>query len=97
MSLHLLKKLLSVIIPPRSSERDVEVLTIEELFDLQTSQGLPYANNIVRSLVWELKYHANKRAAALAGELLAEELLAIASEELGKPLRARLLPTLSIG
>ena len=86
MSLHLLKKLLSVIIPPRSSERDVEVLTIEELFDLQTSQGLPYADTMVRSLVWELKYHANKRAAALAGELLAEELLAIASEELGKPL-----------
>ena len=86
MSLHLLKKLLSVIIPPRSSERDVEALTVEELFDLQTSQGLPYANNIVRSLVWELKYHANPRAAALAGELLAEELLAIASEELGKPL-----------
>jgi predicted amidophosphoribosyltransferase len=36
--------------------------------------------------VWELKYHANPRAAMLAGELLSEELLAIASEELGRPL-----------
>ncbi len=86
MSLHLLQKLVSFILPPRISERVVEELTLDELADLQTREGLPYADTSVKSLVWELKYYANPRAAALAGELVAEELLAIASEELGRPL-----------
>ncbi len=36
--------------------------------------------------MWELKYYANKRAAMFGGRLLAETLITIASEELGKPL-----------
>ncbi len=62
------------------------MLALEELLALQTAEGLPYSHESVRALVWEIKYYANRRAAALAGELLAEELLAIASEELGRPL-----------
>lgn len=86
MSLHLLQKLVSFILPPRISERVVEELTLDELIALQTREGLPYADTSVKSVVWELKYYANPRAAALAGQFLAEELLAIASEELGRPL-----------
>lgn len=74
------------ILPPRRTQEAVECLTLDELLELQTADGLPYAREEVRSLVWEIKYHANKRAAGLAGELLSEELLAVASEELGRPL-----------
>ncbi len=86
MPFNFLKKLLELILPPRASEREVERLTPGGLLTLQTAEGLPYSDKCVRALVWELKYHANPRAATLAGELLAEELLAIASEELGRPL-----------
>ena len=65
-------------------------VTLYELQNLearsQAGEGLPYHDPRVTSLVWELKYHASRRAAALAGELLAERLLAIAAEELGAPL-----------
>ena len=49
-------------------------------------RALPYKEKVVTALVWELKYRANPRAAALAGAFLAEELMATAVEELGKPL-----------
>lgn len=78
--------LIDFILPPRQSERLIQALTLDDLLTLQTIDGLPYSDEVVRALVWEVKYYANKRAAALAGELLAEELLAIASEELGRPL-----------
>lgn len=81
-----LLKLLGLMLPPRRTETLVERLTLDNLLTLQTTEGLPYSNESVRALVWEIKYYANKRAALLAGELLAEELLAIASEELGRPL-----------
>jgi ComF family protein len=79
-------RLLAFILPPRQSERAVASLAPEDLFALQGAGGLPYSNEDVRALVWELKYYANPRAAALAGALLAEELLAIAGEEPGRPL-----------
>jgi ComF family protein len=78
--------LFSIVIPPRASERTVESLTLDDLLSLQTEEGLPYHDETVRALVWEVKYYGNARAAALAGELLGEEILAIASEELGTPL-----------
>jgi ComF family protein len=53
---------------------------------LQTEDGLPYRDPDVKALVWELKYRANSHAATLAGTLLADELLALAADELGKPL-----------
>lgn len=79
-------RLLAFILPPRQSERAVASLAPEDLFALQGAGGLPYSNKDVRALVRELKYYANPRAAALAGALLAEELLAIAGEEPGRPL-----------
>ncbi len=47
---------------------------------------MPYHDPRVTALVWELKYHGTRRSAALAGEYMAEILLAAASEELGVPL-----------
>lgn len=86
MPFNFLLNLFNFILPPRGTEAAVGSLTLEHLRDLQTSEGLPYADEAVRALVWELKYYANRRAGTLAGELLSEELLAIASEELGRPL-----------
>lgn len=86
MASDFLLRLINFILPPRASERAVESLTLDELLTLQTTEGLPYQDERVRVLVWELKYHANRRAAALCGELMAEELLGIAGEELGRPL-----------
>ncbi len=60
--------------------------TRDELSALEGDEGLPYHDPRVTSLVWELKYYASRPARTLAGELLAERLLAVASEELGTPL-----------
>ena len=79
-------RILNAVLPPRETERAVEALALDTLFALRAAEGLPYSDEGVRALVWELKYHASRRAAALAGALLAEELLAIAGEELGRPL-----------
>ncbi len=77
---------IDLLVPPRQSERLVRSLTIEDLYNVQTQEGLPYHNEAVRALVWEIKYFANPRAAALAGELLAEEVVVLAAEEIGVPL-----------
>ncbi len=80
--------LTDLLLPPRTSERLVRGLEAEDLFAL-VSPGrgtLPYHDPAVTALVWELKYYALPRARALAGEFLADQLLAIAGEELGKPL-----------
>lgn len=82
----LLLDVVDILIPPRETEVLVRSLTLDELLSIQTEEALPYHDERVRALVWELKYYANKHAAELAGALLAEELLAIAQEELGKPL-----------
>lgn len=86
MSYPFLARLLDFILPPRKTEALLDTLTIEDLRKLRTAEGLPYRAPEVAALVWELKYYGSARAAALAGEFLAEELLAIASEELGRPL-----------
>ncbi len=78
--------LINLVVPRRASERMVASLTMRDLEMLQTPHGLPYHAHEAQALVWEIKYYGNKRAAQLAGALLAEELLAIASEELGRPL-----------
>ncbi len=77
---------IDVLIPPRPSERVVRTLNLQMLESLSSEDGLPYHDPRVTALVWELKYYANRRAAALAGALLAEKLLAVAAEELGTPL-----------
>ncbi len=84
MSFKFLIKLLELILPPRRTQSLIEQLSLTDLLALQTDEGLPYQDESVRALVWELKYYANRYAAVLAGEILAEELLALASEELGR-------------
>jgi predicted amidophosphoribosyltransferase len=70
--------------PPRPTERIVARLTIETLQSLAHYDGsLPYHDERVRALVWEVKYRANPRARALAGEYLADLLLAEAEETIG--------------
>lgn len=73
------------VVPPRPSERVVRTITVEELRGLG-EESLLYHDPRVTALVWELKYHASRRAAALAGALLSETLMAVAAEELGQPL-----------
>ena len=74
--------------PPRESESIVRALTLSTLRELRSldTLALPYHDPRVTALVWEMKYHANRRAIALGGALLSEQLLDIASEELGTPL-----------
>lgn len=72
---------------PRPSERLVRGLSLQTLEHLSLQDGaLPYHSRQVRALVWELKYHANARAAALAGGFLSGRLLAEAAETISKPL-----------
>lgn len=79
--------LLDLLFPPRRTESAVRGLSIEDLFSMATPGGpLPYRDKRVTALVWELKYRGNARAAALAGEFLADQLLSQAGEELGVPL-----------
>lgn len=74
----------------REREARVASLTAEDLEMLRMNPpaggGLPYHDLRITALIWELKYKANSKALRLAGEFLSEELLGIASEEIGKPL-----------
>lgn len=76
------------IIPPRPTERIVRTLTPVDVQSMRVheSGALSYHDPLVRALVWEVKYYANPHAAALCGEMLAEALLAIASDHVGTPL-----------
>lgn len=82
--------LLDSIVPPRATERVVRSLSKDTLHMIllrgEKSGGLPYHDERVRALVWELKYYANARAAKLGGTILKDVLMSIASESLGKPL-----------
>lgn len=77
--------IIDVILPPREDTTRVATLTSEDLAQMRGSRGLPYRNDDVRALVWECKYRKNPRALALAGAFLADELLGIAAECVGKP------------
>ena len=71
----------------RDTERLVETLTLSGLYKLSRYDGtLPYHERAVRALLWEVKYYASNRAVILAGEYLAELLLAEASDCVGIPL-----------
>ncbi len=82
----LMAPLIDLLVPPRGSDLLVRSLELADLHNLQTMEGLPYHDETVRALVWEIKYYANPAALALAGELLAEEVVALAAEEIGTPL-----------
>ncbi len=71
--------------PPRRTELLVRSLTLRELRRLD-EEILPYHDPRVTALVWELKYYGSGRSAELAGRYLGEQLLALAAEELGRPL-----------
>ena len=71
----------------RPTEVAVETLSLQELDRLARYDGtLPYTDKRVRALVWEVKYYKESRAARLAGEYLAQLLLAEASDMVGTPL-----------
>jgi len=82
----LFASLVDLLVPPRRTESHAATLTLDDLQYLAHEDGLPYRNKTVRDLIWEIKYYGNGRAAKIAGEYLADELLAIAAEEIGKPL-----------
>lgn len=80
---------LDFIAPPRATEKMLRSLTFGDLQTLSYGSetgALPYMEPQVKALVWELKYHGDKKAAELAGKFVAEQLLAIAADELGTPL-----------
>jgi predicted amidophosphoribosyltransferase len=71
----------------RPTERLTESLTVADLERLSRYDGtLPYADKRVRALVWEVKYYKDSRAAKIAGEYLAQLLLAEAADLVGTPL-----------
>ena len=78
--------IINTVIPPGGKETALLRLTLEDLRAIAHHDGLPYHHPAVTALVWELKYRAHPRALALAGAYLAEELLGVAGDELGKPL-----------
>ncbi len=81
-----MREIMDLLLPPRRTDQLVRTLTLEQLHTLEGEDGLPYHDPRITALVWELKYYKTSRAAALAGEYIAEVVLATASEELGVPL-----------
>ena len=67
-------RVLDIVIPPRETEKLVRTLVLDDL------RSMSYHDPRVRALVWELKYFAHPKAVALAGALLSEVLLEIASK-----------------
>jgi ComF family protein len=87
---HLFAYILDIITPPRRTEEIVRSTTLEYLRSIilrgDKSGSLPYHDERVTALVWELKYYADAHAARLAAEILAEVIVGVASESLGVPL-----------
>lgn len=90
-----LRSIFELVVPPRETEVLVRALSHEALtrFAARTNAArgdfiflLPYRDPRVLALVWELKYHRNPRAVALAAALIAEEALGFFEESLGAPL-----------
>jgi len=71
----------------RPTESAVANLSVADLERIARYDGtLPYADGRVRALVWEVKYYAGGHASKIAGEYLAQLLLAEASDIVGTPL-----------
>ncbi len=77
-----------LVLPPRATELVVRALTLDDLRSARSvdTGSLPYHDKSATALVWEVKYYANRRAVGLCGAFIAEILMDIATEELGKPL-----------
>lgn len=76
-----LKKVLSVLFPPRADETIVDTLTVDAFRSLllpKSKRGvttlLPYSNSTVRSVLWEAKFHRNEKAISLLAHVLADYL-----------------------
>jgi ComF family protein len=83
-------RVLDIVSLPRRTERLVRELDIKVLRALtlrgEKSGSLPYHDERVRALVWEVKYYASPYSCELAGTILADVLKAVAIESLGTPL-----------
>ncbi|HYF12992.1 MAG TPA: hypothetical protein VD928_01690, partial [Candidatus Paceibacterota bacterium] len=79
-----LNSVLDIFLPPRSTQIIIERLSFDTLLTLKNSHTLPYRHKAVTALIWEIKYNANPKALALAGQILQEELLSLAEDELSK-------------
>lgn len=86
-----LRILSDILVPPRKTERIVRTLSFETLLSLrkthtvgETEALLPYENEAVQAVIWELKYYGSTKSADLLGRLLAEEIPALVSESLSK-------------
>lgn len=83
----MLRAFFEALFVPRATDTTVRDMTPAQLAGLAMYDGvLPYQDPRVKALVWELKYYANGAAATLAGAHMADILLGIAGDELGKPL-----------
>lgn len=84
--------ILNFLVPPRAGQKIVERSTLEDLLVRRQpcahiyNAALPYRDELVLHVVWELKYYDNPRATALAAGVLHEDLLALAADEVGTPL-----------
>lgn len=75
------------ILPPRATDSRVRALTPLLLAAKARQDGtLPYHDEDITALVWEIKYRRNRHALSLAGAYLADLLLGAAGEEIGRPL-----------
>lgn len=85
-----LLRILDILFPPRTSERRVRATTADTVCALLSPITLPlstpiiallpYRNELVRSLILEMKFKDNKRAASLLGAALEDFLLEYLAE-----------------
>lgn len=82
-----LLSLLALLIPPRATQETVAQLSAHAFATLPPRDIghavalLPYRDERVRALIWELKYHHNEQALRMGAALLAEYLRGFLGEE----------------
>ena len=88
----MLEKLIDLVFPPRADENlvrnahpfDVAALVAPNLISVGThtvTTLLPFSNPLVRALIHEAKYHKNRRAFSLLGDMLGEYFTEKSAEE----------------
>lgn len=78
---NIIQKILSFLFPPSKHERLIANVTKEKIFNLMYVEHvygvvalLPYADPIVRALIWQTKYKKDSRAIVFLGNVLARHL-----------------------
>ncbi len=90
--MRVLEKLIDLVFPPRADENlvrnahpfDVAALVAPNLISVGThtvTTLLPFSNPLVRALIHEAKYHKNRRAFSLLGDMLGEYFTEKSAEE----------------